>query len=85
MRIASAFLFKFVDCRFACLIIVQVVAHMSWQVERKICCVTSFKTNVSFLTTQNTSKNTTIKGQIENSNQYYLENESFQKFRTIFL
>ena len=70
---------------YACLLIValhafQVVTHMSRQVERKIW---RWTTNVSFLTTQNTSQNISIQGQIENSNQYHLENYSFQKYRTI--
>ena len=71
---------------YACLLIValhafQVVAHMSRLVERKIRHST---TNVSFLTTQNTSQNLSIQGQIKKSNQYHLQNYSFQKYRTIF-
>ena len=57
----------------------QVVAHMSRQVE-----IWRWTTKASFLTTQNTSQNISIQGQIKNSNQYHLENYSFQKYRTIF-
>ena len=70
--------FMFGDCRFACFSSCRTYVTAS---ERKIW---RWTTNASFLTTQNTSQNISIQGQIKNSNQYHLENYSFQKYRTIF-
>ena len=67
------------DCRFACFSSCRTYALASWKGN------VTFTTNASFLTIQNTSQNISIQRQIKNSNQYHLENYSFQKYRTIFL